>query len=267
VAEYELDFDTLKAEVTILQVAESMIGMKLKPTKADEFRACCPISQGTNPRHFVITPSLNSFVCFCDECKKFPKRGGDAIELVRRCRRLDKPLPAAKEIAKHFGFNGSQPTREDRQQPAQEPKDGFDPVAYQKRLQPDHEALANCGVTPETIKAWGGGYAVGSGALAGRLVLPLCDTEGIIKGFVGVALKGEDPELKYPKGVTPPFFFGVHMVQEGKDLHLVHHPLDAMRYAEDGYNVIACLTPLTRDVLVSLLGLLDAKRITGWEPH
>jgi DNA primase len=267
VAEYELSFEKLKAEVTIMQVVEDMLGMKMKPTKADELRSCCPISQGANPRHFVVTPSLNSFVCFCDECKKFPKRGGDAIELVRRMRRFDKPLPAAKEIAKHFGINSSEPVEQKAQEPVIKPKGTFDPVAYQKRLQPDHEALAECGVTAETIKAWGGGYATGSGSLAGRLVLPLTDIEGDIRGFVGVALKDEEPDLKYPTGVTPPFFFGVHMVQEGRDLHIVYHPLDALKYADDGYNVIAVLTPLTRDVLVSLLGLMDAKGITGWEPH
>ena len=261
---YDVKFDELNEHVTIQQVAEQMLGIRLRPHK-DELRGCCPISQSTNPRHFCITPSLNRYVCFCDECKKFAKRGGDAIELVRRVRRHDKPLAAAKEIQKHFGFDGSAP--ETQPEPGHKVKRDFDHIGYQKKLLPTHDALAECGVTGETIKAWGGGYATGNGALGGRLALPLCDLDGTINGFVGVTLKGEDPDLKYPNGVVTPFFFGLHMVQAERELHIVYHPLDVLRYAEDGYNVIAALTPLTRDVLAELTTIMDAKAITDLEFH
>jgi len=261
---YDIDFDKLNEQVTIQQVAEQMLGMKLRPYK-DELRSCCPISQSGNSRHFCITPDLNRYVCFCDECKKFAKRGGDAIELVRRVRRHDKPLAAAREIAKHFGLDGTKP--ETPQEPGKHATHGFDHIAYQKRLQPNHEALAECGITGETIQAWGGGFATGSGALGGRLALPVSDNEGRITGFVGIALKGEEPDLKYPQGVIAPFFFGLHMVQEDRALHIVYHPLDALRYAEDGYNVIASLTPFTREVLASLITLMDAKKITDLDFH
>jgi hypothetical protein len=261
---YEVDFDKLNEQVTVEKVAEQMLGIKLRPHK-DELRGCCPISQSTNPRHFCITPSLNRFVCFCDECKKFAKRGGDAIELVRRVRRFDKPLAAAKEIKQHFGLDGT--ATEASPEITQQSKRGFDPIGYQKRLLPGHDALSDCGVTTETIKEWGGGYVTGSGALGGRLGLPLCDLAGIITDFVGVALKGEEPELKYPQGVIAPFFFGLHMVKEERELHIVYNPLDALRYAEDGYNVIASLTPLTRQVLAELITIMDARKITDLEFH
>jgi CHC2-type zinc finger protein len=263
--EYDVKFDELNERVTIQQVAEQMAGVKLRPHK-DELRGCCPISQSTNPRHFCITPSLNRYVCFCDTCKTFTKRGGDAIELIRRVRHFDKPLLAAREIVQHFGLDGTTPP-EAKTETGHTSKKGFDHVAYQKRLQPSHDALNDCGVDFETIKAWGGGYANGNGALGGRLVLPLCELDGTINGFVGVALKGEDPELKYPNGVTVPFFFGLHMVQENRDLHIVYNPLDALRYAEDGYNVIAALIPLTREVLASLITIMNTKNITDLEFH
>jgi len=263
-ATYDVDFDKLNDHVTIQKVAEQMLGMKLRPYK-DELRGCCPISQSTNSRHFCITPGLNRYVCFCDECKKFVKRGGDAIELVRRIRRHDKPLQAAREIAKHFGLDGTTP--EKTQESGEKAKQGFDHKAYQRKLQPTHDALKDCGVDFETIKAWGGGYATGSGALGGRLALPLSELDGTINGFVGLALKGEEPSLKYPSGVATPFFFGLHKVQEERDLHIVYHPLDALCYAEDGYNVIASLTPVTREVLTKLIELMDAKNITDLEFH
>ncbi len=266
VGEHALSFDKLNAQVTIQQVAEQMLGIKLKPYR-DELRGCCPISQSTDPRHFVVSPSKNRYVCFCPECRQFPKRGGDAIELVRRMRRFDSPVPAAKAIAEHFGLDGGTQPQDQQRQPTQEESGRFDPLTYQKRLQPDHEALAGCGVTGQTIQAWGGGYSA-TGTLAGRLSLPVCNIEGKITGFVGVALKGETPDLKYPKGMTVPFFFGLHMLTEGRDLHLVCHPLDALRYHEDGVeNVVTLLTPITRDVLTSLIGLVDAKRIIGIEFH
>ncbi len=264
--EHALSFDRLNKQVTIQQVAEQMLGIKLMAHK-DGLRACCPISQSTDPRHFVVTPSVNRYVCFCPECKKFPKRGGDAIELVRRMRRFDGPLPAANEIAKHFGLIGTQQAQEPPKESNPEGTGRFDALAYRKRLQPNHEALKDCGVSGETIKAWGGGYCA-TGALGGRLSMPLCDIEGTIMGFVGIALKGESPDLKYPKGLIVPFFFGLHMVTEERDLHLVWHPIDALRYSEDGIeNVIASLTPITRDALTNLTDVMDAKGITGLETH
>ena len=264
--EHALSFDRLNEQVTIQQVAEQMLGIRLKPYR-DELRGCCPISQSTDPRHFVVSPARNRYVCFCPECKKYPKRGGDAIELVRRIRRIDRPLPAAQAIAEHFGLSGPSRSEARPHEPVEQGSGRFDPLAYQKRLQVEHEALAACGVSGDTIRAWGGGYSA-TGALAGRLSLPLSGIDGAITGFVGVALKDETPDLKYPKGMTVPPFFGLHMLKERSDLHLFWHPLDALRYQEDGIeNVIAMLVPVTRDVLASLIELMSAKGITGVEFH
>lgn len=266
-AEYKFSFEKLKREVTILQVVEQLTGTKLKQTKPDEFRGCCPISNGTNPRQFVVTTTINSYVCFCDDCKRFPKRGGDAIELIRRHRRLDNLLAAAKEIAQHFGIacdGGATPA------PADQPQDtngGFDLGAFQRRLQPEHEALSECGVSSDTIKTWRGGYSAGAGSLAGRLALPICNADGSIEGFLGVALKGETPEIKYPKRVNPPQLFGSHLVQAGADLHVVQHPLDVLRYTEDGLNVVGVLQPITPDILTALAALMAAKDIQTVEFH
>lgn len=208
---------------------------------------------------------MNRYVCFCDPCKSFAKRGGDAIELVRRVRRLEKPIAAAREIVQHFRLDGTTPEKSG--EPTEKGKPGFDHKAYQKKLQRAHDALKDCGIDFEVIKAWGGGYATGNGALGGRLALPLCELDGTINGFVGVTLKGEDPELKYPNGVATPYFFGLHMVAAERELHIVYQPLDALRYAEDGYNVIAALTPLTRDLLAELITIMDAKSITDLEFH
>jgi hypothetical protein len=86
--------------------------------------------------------------------------------------------------------------------------------------------------------------------------------------FVGVALKEDDePDLKYPQGVSPPTFFGAHKIQAERDLHIVYHPLDVLRYAEDGYNVVAVLCPITREVLLELADLMDAKKVPDLEFH
>lgn len=258
--EHKLDFDALNEKVTIQQVAENMLGVKLRPIK-DELRGCCPISQSTNPRHFCITPRMNRYVCFCDHCKTFPRRGGDGIELVRRAKKLETPLQAAKEIQAHFGLNGSPPAQPEK------PKSDFNARAYQRKLQPHHDALKDCGVSGETIEAWGGGFATGNGALGGRLALPLCDMDGTPTGFVGLSLKDEDPDLKYPAGVEIPHFFGVHKIQGERNLHIVYHPLDVLLYSEDGYNVIAVLCPITHEVLMELAVLMETKRLTDLDFH
>src|SRR3954453_12302680 len=106
----------------------------------------CPIS-GTGTNVFKITPEINRFICFCAECKKLPKAGGDCIEMVRRYRRVDYKEAAAaiqNHMKKHIGAGQADANAPAKQEVSQERKaPGFDPLRYLATLDAEHESLAS----------------------------------------------------------------------------------------------------------------------------
>ena len=82
------------------------------------------------------------------------------------------------------------------------------------------------------------------------------DAEGTILGFMGLALKGEQPELLFPKGFEAPPFFNLHRVGAGV-LTLVSSPRDVLRAWDNSLRDVVCplvpLTPLHLDVLAAFM--------------
>ena len=254
----QLDFNKIR-DYPITDVA-TMLGFKLTE-KGDQLVGCCPVSQLMNPTAFKITPSKNRFICFCAECKKFPKQGGDCIEMVRRFRRVEH-REAAAEIAKYFGAGKAADNAPPKQEVSPERKPtGFDPLVYLETLDTTHDELTILGISPQTLRDYKAGYS-SKGLNRGRLAVAWCDVTGEIRAFIGVALKGESPEYLLPKGFTLPYFFGVDHVREGQ-LWVLPSVFDVLSSAENGEtNVICPIAPTTADALTSLRALLLEKNCT-----
>jgi len=247
-----------------------MLGVKSLKPHGEALRGHCPCCKEGNDRAFVVTPAKNSFYCFSE------RKGGDVIELASRYYRIPQ-REAAQRIAAHFGINGAaigadagqggvEGKPEAPAQPAQATPAGFDAKTYQATLDPAHPALKECGVSEQTIRDFGGGYCA-RGLHRGRLVLPVHDGEGAILAFMGMALKGEQPDILYPKGFTPPAFFNVHRV-EGNTLYLVHSPRDVLRaWDAQLVDVICPLKPITPELLDALAAAMRERRCETLEAY
>lgn len=131
------------------------------------------------------------------------------------------------------------------------PHQGLTQRRIKLRLDPVHTALKDCGFPEQTIRDFAGGYCT-RGLNRGRLVLPIHDGGGTILAFMGLALKGEQPDILFPKGFDPPNFFNLHRVGSGT-LYLVQTPRDVLRAWDANLLDVVCpLVPLTPDVLDSL---------------
>jgi DNA primase len=238
-----VDFQKIKETVTIVQVLD-MLGIKHLKPHGQALRGVCPICQIGNDRTFVVTPAKNSFFCFSE------KMGGDIIELAARFYRIPQK-EGAQRIAQHFGQTGTTavtPPNSATKPPPDAHASGFDPKVYQASLDPAHAALKDCGAQEQTIRDFDGGYCT-RGLNRGRLVLPIHDGAGTILAFMGLALKGEQPDILFPKGFEPPNFFNLHRVGPGS-LYLVQTPRDVLRaWDANLLDVICPLVPLTPDVL------------------
>jgi hypothetical protein len=206
---------------------------------------------------------MNRFICFCTECKKLPKQGGDVIEMVRRFRRFAGPRDAAVEIQKLCGAgkaDSNPPTQQEAASPSK--PSGFSPLTYLHSLDTEHEALKELGILPETLVAFQAGYS-SKGLLRGRLAVAWHDLAGEIKFFVGVSLKGDVPQYLLPKGTETPYWFSTHRLEDDAEVHIVPSILHVMEAFENGAtNTIAPMRLIDADALTCLQSLCATKRLT-----
>jgi hypothetical protein len=252
-----VDFVELKARVDIEQVA-AMLSLDMQRRGA-QLRAPCPACQAGGDRALVITPAKQAFYCFGG------RAGGDLIALVAHVRGC-KANEAANLIAHHFGAgSGTAPrnttgtnSRDSSPSPAGKGRSPEQPLRPLDYLEPEHDAVQALGVSPDTARLWGAGYA-GKGIMRGRFAIPIHDREGTLLAYCGRAVSREQqPALIFPNGFRPEsVIFAAHRIEPGP-LTLVRDPLEVLVAFEGGVeNVVAFLSDITPQSLEMLAGLMD----------
>src|SRR5580698_4450069 len=179
----QINFQAVKNAASAEQVI-MFLGLKLTQ-KEDSFRGVCPLCK-SGSREFVITGSKRLFHCF--KCKK----GGDLLKLVSEAKSIGV-RDAAAELAKACGVEANAPAK------TAEVKN-FDVEKYAQSLDPNHEALAPLGVSPDTLRDWKAGYVSNYQGKGAKLAIPIQGTEGII-AFLGMDINADHPELHFPKHI------------------------------------------------------------------
>jgi len=251
-----VDFAELKQRVGIEQVLD-MLGIKLRG-EGPQLRGPCPIHHGTKDREFVVTPAKGLWYCFTG-CG-----GGDIIKLVAKIKNVGQK-EAAEFIAKHFGTvpgaaNAPVPSAGKSTiagtRTAKE-KEALKPLDY---LQVEHELISIFGLSPETCREFGAGYAP-KGIMRGRFAIPIHDQSGTLLAYCGHTLKNESPRLIFPNGFdSASVIFGAYRVEEGP-LFLVKEPLDLLVAFEHGVTNLVCfLAEVTPQSLEMLASLMDQRK-------
>jgi len=253
-----VDFEELKQKVSIEMVLD-WLGIKLTGY-GSQLRGPCPIHGGTAEREFIVTPSKGLWFCFSG-CG-----GGDSIKLVAKLRKTGQK-EAAELIAEHFGTvtvpgskrNSTVPAGGNSTVPrATQEKRELRPLDH---LQAEHEGVQALGVSPETCRHFGAGYA-SKGIMRGRFAIPIHDAAGALVAYCGRAVTLQSPLYLFPNGFDPgSVIFGAERVEEGY-LYLVREPVDVLLAHENGISNVVCF--LTEEVsaqqLEMLSGLMDERR-------
>jgi hypothetical protein len=233
-----VDFAQLKGAVTLEQ-AVAYLGLKLAKSN-NQYRGSCPV-HGGGARGLAVTPS-KGFYCFGS------KTGGDVIGLVSHI----KEIPA-KEAADWLAQQARFTTREEKQPDiAPVATTALKPLDYLQYT----EQIAALGVTEETCKEFGAGYAP-KGIMRGKFAIPVYDRKGTLLAYAGRAL--DSPHLHFPNNFDPAsVIFGCHRVKEG-ELHLVRDPLEVLAAYQAGMENVVCF--LTEGIgpqqFEQLSGLMD----------
>ena len=244
-----IDFSELKQRVTIEQAAE-WLGLPMKKS-GGQLRGVCPVCKDGGDRALVITPAKGLYYCF-GKCRK----GGDAISLAASVRGCTLREAAAFLAEKAGAPNTSDSARHNSPQPRTE-EGRLKPLDY---LQAEHEAVQALGVSVETCRHFGAGFAP-KGIMRGRLAIPVHDGAGVLLAYCGRAVKDESPTLIFPNGFDPrAAIFNAHRITEG-DLFLVRDPLQVLTAFENGIkNVVAFLTEGIRARQLEQLAALMGER-------
>ena len=253
-----IDFQLLKQNVKIEDLVPR-VGLTLKQ-QGGQWRGPCPVCKSGGDRALVVTPAKGAFYCFAAQ------QGGDVIALVSHLKGVG-PREAAEFIVENCS-PASQPAAPVRKATVlstvpEKEKAGLNPLTY---LQPDHPALAELGISPETAQAFAAGYAA-KGILRGRLAIPLHDGDGKLLAYCGRTVKNESPLLTFPNGFEPAsIIFNASRVTGG-ELTLVRDPLQVLTAFESGIdNVVAFLTEsISPQQLEMLAALMDEKHCDSVE--
>lgn len=249
-----VDFQAIKEQVSIERAAD-LLGLKLKPA-GSQLRGICPVCNG-DERSLVITPAKQVFYCFR------AKTGGDCISLVAHVRGIPVrdagqflsgngtvPVPGA-------GTGTSSPTAPQKEK-GRANAPAFDPDAYAKGLNIEHEALEKFGLSAKVCARWRCGIAA-KGVLRGRLALPVCDPAGTIVAFIGRAL--DEPHYAFPNGfVAADHIFGADRLEPG-EVRILSDPVQVITAYENGVQAVAFLTDTVSPIQLEMLAsILDTKQ-------
>ena len=219
--------ERVKATIEILPVVEDVVRLR---KSGSTYKGLCPFHQEKTPS-FTVSPARGTFKCFgCGE-------GGDAITFVRKLENLDF-VPAIELLAQRFGveleYEESSPEQEQKRRRDDRLRALLERAAeFYARVLWDsdtgagaREYLASRGLGEEACREFRLGYAPGGARLASgavqegytpdellavglansrgndyfqrRIVFPLADARGHVRGFQARKLHDDDPlQAKY----------------------------------------------------------------------
>lgn len=251
-----VDFAELKARLPIAN-AIPLLGLEMKE-RGGQWRGPCPACNKGGPRALAITPAKGAFYCFG------AKTGGDVIALAAHIRDCP-PKEAARFLSGEETGSPSPSTGPNQARKGTGETPILKPLTY---LEPDHPKVLALGLSEETCRVHGAGYAP-KGILRGRLAIPIRDLDGTLLAYCGRAVGGEDPRLIFPKDFAPEgHLFNADRIGEG-ELSVLRDPLDALLAIQAGLeNTVSLLTEMTSaNQLRIIADAMDDRGVEAVEFH
>lgn len=256
---YSVDFKTIKQQFTLEQVLQHY-GVELAGARASR-RGKCPLHHGDNPTSFSVNLEKNAWHCFgCGE-------SGNQLDLIAKMEECSIKEAASKAVD-WFNLDTGRsdppakrrpsPTKREHKKPApveqgsapepsESPPAENKPLGFTLKLDSEHPYLADRGLTPATIEAFGVGYCT-RGTMKGRIAIPIRNRSGEIVGYAGRWADDGDPpkgegKYKLPKGFHKGLeLFGADQVSAPADsLVIVEGFFPCMRLSQLGIPAVATM--------------------------
>jgi DNA primase len=241
-----VDFDTVKAAVSLEAVLEHYGVEKLRRRRRDQLEGCCPLHRGQREDAFHASLSKNVFHCFACGAK------GNVLDFVVAMEQCSVREAALKLQAWFLPAAGTavvgragQAGRWDQGELVRE-KLGVNPSLRfaLTRVDNTHPYLAERGIEPATAAAFGVGFCAGTGLMQGRVVIPIHNPRGELVAYAGRAVKGERPKYRLPAGFRKGLeLYNVHRAAATRSerVIVVEGYFDCLRVHQAGYRCVVGL--------------------------
>jgi DNA primase len=248
-----VDFRTVKARVT-MEMALATYGVMLHRVDSAYLRGRCPLpthSSKSSNQSFIVNTDKNAWACHSDSCTggRSGRPGGNVLDFVawmENCSVRD----AALRLKDWFGLNSAAPktraapTREDRPLVELRQTEENAPLSFSLTgIDIHHPYLAERGVAPETAEYFGIGLFPRKGLMAGRIVIPIHNEDGVLVAYAGRGLGQTEPKYQFPARFRKSLvLFNLHRAAQcGQTVVLVEGFFDCLNVHQAGLPCVVAL--------------------------
>ena len=249
-----MDYRAVKTAVS-MEMALANYGIRLHRFDRDYLRGRCPLPAHTSKSSrysFIVNTQKNAWACHSDSC--IAARGGriggnvlDFISTMENCSireaalRLQdwfapaqQVLPPVQNQAKTESANSLflSPSRDNKPLPFA--------LSY---IDYSHPYLTERGVDPATAHHFGVGYNRGQGSMAGRIVIPIHDENGVLVAYAGRSVDLTKPRYRFPARFRKSLvLFNLHRATvESKSVVVVEGFFDCFKVYQAGLRCVVAL--------------------------
>lgn len=207
-----VDFRTVKACVT-MEMALASYGVMLRRVDPSYLRGRCPLpthSSKSSTQSFIVNTEKNAWACHSDSCSaaRSGRPDGNVLDFVawmEDCSIRD----AALKLQDWFDLNlaagkaRSAAAREDRPPVDLSPTEENSPLSFSLTdIDVRHPYLKDRSITAETAEYFGIGFFSKKGLMAGRIVIPIHNEEGVLVAYAGRGLDQTEPKYLFREVVV-----------------------------------------------------------------
>jgi DNA primase len=249
-----VDFRAVKAKVS-MEMALAQYGIMLHRVNRCHIRGRCPLPAPTSKnsaQSFFVNTENNTWACHSSSCvaARGGRLGGNVLDFVASMENCSIRA-AALRLQDWFRMNSDLGSSSAAVHAAAEPPadlsrngDSNRPLPFRLTgIDSRHSYLTERGVSPETAQHFGIGWFPGKGSMAGRIVIPIHNEDGILVAYAGRALNQTEPKYRFPARFRKSLvlFNLCRAVHHGKRVVIVEGFFDCFKVHQAGIPCVVAL--------------------------
>ncbi len=237
-------------EAVSMEMALANYGIQLHRLDDTYLRGRCPLPTHTSKgsrESFIVNTRKNAWACHSASCvtARGGRLGGNVLDFVAAMEGCALREAALKLQDGHLVTAiAPEPVTNQHEPDGDASGTGNVPLPFAlRRIDFSHPYLTERGVKPEGARHFGLGYNRGKGSMAGRIVIPIHDENGLLVAYAGRSIDQTEPRYRFPARFRKSLvLFNLHRATAtGKSVIVVEGFFDCLRVHEAGLPGVVAL--------------------------
>jgi DNA primase len=248
-----VDYRAVKAAVS-MEMALANYGIRLNRLDSEYLRGRCPLpahSSKSSRQSFIVNVGKNAWACHSDSCvaARGGRIGGNVLDFVSAMENCSIREAALKLQNCFIASSPRSPSMHTTIQIQEvgaslRAKEDNKPLSFAlHHIDPSHPYFTERGIDAEAVRHFGIGYNRGAGCMAGRIVIPIHDENGLLVAYAGRAVDGTEPKYRFPARFRKSrVLFNLHRATAaGKSVVVVEGFFDCFKVHQAGLTCVVAL--------------------------